>query len=62
MDSPVEYLEKSWGDDANIQGWKGPGWYFWDETWAFCHGPFGSESQASLALQAYAEELARNTE
>jgi len=28
-------------------------WYFWDETWAYKHGPFENELDASLALYNY---------
>lgn len=33
------------------------GWYFWDETWAYSHGPFKSRREASMALRRYAESL-----
>ncbi len=31
-------------------------WYFWDETWAFKHGPFDTEEEAQEALNKYALE------
>lgn len=32
-------------------------WYFWDETWAYAHGPFNSEEECKKALKEYAESL-----
>ena len=38
---------------------EGPGmWYFWDETWAWRHGPYATEELARSKLKKYAiEEL-----
>lgn len=30
-----------------------PGWYFWDETWAYSYGPFETEEEARTKLNAY---------
>ena len=30
------------------------GWYFWDETWSFAHGPYDSEDEARAACSRYA--------
>lgn len=38
-------------------GWNGIGWYFWDETEAWCHGPYESASVAKLKLSEYVNEL-----
>lgn len=38
-------------------GWDGQGWYFWDETEAYCHGPFGTRDEAVNAEEKYAEVL-----
>lgn len=38
-------------------GYQGPGWYFWDETEAYCYGPYKSEKEAEIALNRYAETL-----
>ena len=35
----------------------GTTWFFWDETWAFYHGPYGSESEARDALNRYCIEV-----
>ena len=40
-----------------IQGYTKPGWYFWDETWGLCYGPYSSKSEASQRLSKYAETL-----
>lgn len=32
------------------------GWYFWDETWVFDHGPFETQQECREALLRYAEE------
>lgn len=34
-----------------------PGWYFWDESQSFAHGPYETEPQAREALTRYAENL-----
>lgn len=57
----VEYLDKAkvpngW-PSAEEQGYKGPGWYFWDETGAYCYGPCVGEIVASKALEKCAEWL-----
>lgn len=33
------------------------GWWFYDETWSFAHGPYGSEDETRSALHAYAQTL-----
>jgi hypothetical protein len=35
-------------------GYKGPGWYFWDETQTFAHGPFWSKDAANQECLLYA--------
>lgn len=45
----IEYLnvgEANWG-------WNGPGWYFWDESEAYCHGPYESQEAANNKLHEY---------
>jgi len=32
-------------------------WFFWDETWTECHGPFESEEEANTACERYAREV-----
>lgn len=31
-----------------------PGWYFWDETWCYRHGPFSTKEEADRACKVYA--------
>lgn len=33
------------------------GWYFWDETWAYRHGPFMTEKECKIKLTKYANWL-----
>jgi hypothetical protein len=33
------------------------GWWFFDETWAGCYGPYADEKTARDALTAYARTL-----
>lgn len=45
-----------WQPDYDDQK-RSPGWYFYDETWANSHGPFGTREEAKEALMSYAERL-----
>src|SRR6185312_1813598 len=47
-----EYM--GWAD------WKGPGWYFWEETGAHCNGPYESETKAREGMKKYARGLDRS--
>lgn len=40
-----------------LAGYRGPGWYFWDETDAHCHGPYINEDKAREAFFEYARVL-----
>ncbi len=53
----VEYLDMDKTPAAETYGYRGPGWYFWDETGACCHGPYVGEIVASKALEKYAQLL-----
>jgi len=33
------------------------GWYWWDETWAGCFGPYGSQEEARVSVKKYSETL-----
>jgi hypothetical protein len=35
------------------------GWWFWDETWVYRHGPFTTEQVARAELDSYAAALHR---
>jgi hypothetical protein len=34
-----------------------PGWYHYDETWGYVHGPFATPEAAEEACRRYAESL-----
>jgi len=47
----------TWLDSGNVDwGYHGPGWYFWDETGAYCHGPYESAELAYIGLEKYCKE------
>lgn len=54
-----EYFEHSWvfyfDDDKDFvcEGYKGAGWYFWDETETYLIGPFTTQDRADIALNVY---------
>jgi hypothetical protein len=33
------------------------GWYYWDESWAYCFGGFKTREEAVKSLSQYGEEL-----
>lgn len=43
--------------DAELAGWKGPGWYFWDEVGQYCYGPYPLEDEALEHLENYCYQL-----
>lgn len=62
--NPVVYMDDAslgidWDcvDNWASYGYSVPGWYFWDETWAYCHGPFLTEEDANGACREYAKAL-----
>jgi hypothetical protein len=54
----IEYLKTG---DQNW-GWNGSGWYFWDETQAYCHGPYESQEKARQQLNKYVAYLDNENE
>lgn len=50
-------IDRSERDFREFAGLSLAGWYFWDETEAYAHGPFGTEDEAISALNVYAEQL-----
>jgi hypothetical protein len=58
---PVQFLSPSAEElpDYAGSGYTTPGWYFWDETWASCHGPYPTTDAARSALTEYCAELDR---
>ncbi len=60
MDDQVFYqqaLAASLIPEAEKVGYRGPGWYFVDETGAYAHGPYPDRAQAVEAQQAYGVSL-----
>lgn len=37
-------------------------WHFYDETWYYTHGPYGTEAAARAALSDYADSIDREYE
>jgi hypothetical protein len=56
MDNNVQYLHEPF-ENSDIAGYRGPGWYFWDETQAGCYGPYNSKEEAEWWLEEYARYL-----
>lgn len=52
----VEYISGDWDTHADY-GYRGAGWYFWDETGRWCHGPYDSVSEAYTAMKNYTESI-----
>lgn len=50
MNDSVFYQGATWLCHGEVYN---PGWYFWDETWADCFGPYATEWQARGQLRAY---------
>lgn len=44
-------------DEFVCEGYKGPGWYFWDETETGLIGPFQNDSRANTALKVYTNSI-----
>ena len=44
-------------EGEKVWGFKGPGWYFWDETWSWAYGPYPSKGKSEQALNEYGKEL-----
>lgn len=56
MSDPVDRIDEAW-PGCQDQGYAGPGWYFWDETWSGCYGPYATEAEAREKLRQYVEEV-----
>lgn len=60
---PVHYDDGSvLRDDRDPHEGTGPGWYFYDETWAFRFGPYDTEVVARHFLTRYVREVLRPRE
>lgn len=54
----VQYLPNVDFDNALDRGWKGPGWYFWDEAdGQYCYGPYKNKEIAIRRLKEYCDTL-----
>ena len=49
---PVGYYET----DPEGKPDHGAGWYFFDEIWCSCYGPYPTEEEARQALENYCKE------
>ena len=47
---------KKWNPDP-VEKTEDGSWIFWDETWAYSHGPFETEEIAREQLKVYAKSL-----
>ena len=47
---------KKWNPDP-VEKTEDGSWIFWDETWAYSHGPFETEEIAREQLEVYAKSL-----
>jgi len=57
--TPIEvfnYLEPP--EDSYINGWNGPGWYWFDESYGL-HGPYETADQALVDAEKYILVLTR---
>lgn len=62
MRDPVHYFEGAlpdpkWEEENVRAGYNTPGWYFYEESWAYVQGPFDSEELARAELEAYGKWL-----
>lgn len=58
---PIEYLNKekiNYNPQGFIDaGYTNSGFYFWDEVWQSCYGPYDTEEEARKELINYAKTL-----
>lgn len=48
--------------DSWDSGWRGSGWYFWDENESYCYGPYESAEKAKDELYKYNKRLEEGTD
>ena len=46
----VEYLTDI---NKNLYGYNGEGWYFWNEVYTDCYGPYVTKQQAETELEKF---------
>lgn len=54
VSDPIHFAKDPYPDEHD---WRGPGWYFWDETWADRVGPYETYEIAKQRLIDYAHYL-----
>lgn len=54
----IQFINESF-PDAKLAGWTGPGWYFWDEIWCHCYGPYETEEVAIANVKVYLNHLSQ---
>jgi hypothetical protein len=54
---PIRCWHEPPADHEDLSWWDGPGWYFYDETWANLHGPFATYEECQETLRDYALSL-----
>lgn len=52
----IDYITEPFEDSDN-RGYRGPGYYFWDETQVYCYGPYEFPLQAHQAHWDYCKEV-----
>lgn len=51
-DNPVQhYSYRNITGNPEEWGYKGPGWYWWDEEAMYAYGPYSSEESAQEAME-----------
>lgn len=56
MPSPIEYINKLI-PAAPLSGFTTSGWYFWEECFSKCHGPFKTYHEAEDAALDHFRQL-----
>jgi hypothetical protein len=54
MSNPISYYTREEAED--FRGTNGAGWYFWNEVWVDCYGPYDTEEEAKEELRKYCVE------
>ena len=54
MSNPISYYTREEAED--LRDANGAGWYFWDEIWLDCYGPYDTEEEAKEELRKYCVE------
>jgi hypothetical protein len=61
MSNQIDYLAEDNFENAAERGWKGSGWYFWDEAdGQYCYGPYLTTQEAESGMREYAKYLYDN--